>query len=346
MPSAPSPRPAASSSPLSDPASGVAAADFRAWGCENRLVVSDPSVVADAHAWLVELMDAVELRAGTHLEHTLLDAAAPAGHVGADDRLSVGLVVAAGWAEEFTQGRVTPFVGAASLAAWGFGDVPVPGQIVVGEDGSVTWPAGRRLDLGATAKATTADLAALRIASRWDTSVLVSLGGDIATAGPRRWGVRVQDLPGDPLARIEMDAGWAVATSSTQKRRWRGAGGPDGGASPEGASSGDAMLGGASPGGAGETLRRSHVLDPATLRPVEAHWRTVSVVAPSCLEANAIATEALVAGPLALRTLRSHGRAARLVDLDGAVVHVGGWPEDSEELPEVRLPQYLGGGAR
>ncbi|WP_449374659.1 FAD:protein FMN transferase [Arthrobacter psychrolactophilus] len=45
-------------------------------------------------------------------------------------------------------------------------------------------PAPLRLDLGATAKAVAADLAAQRIAEELSSGVLVSLGGDIATAGP------------------------------------------------------------------------------------------------------------------------------------------------------------------
>lgn len=288
---------------------GGTVVDFTAWGCENRLVVSDPAAIGPALAWLRELMEQVDRRAGTHQKNTLLDAAAEQGRVEASDQLSVRLVTAAGWAEDFTDGRVTPFVGAASLAALGLGSVPSPGQIVAEEDGSVRWPAGRRLDLGASAKATTADLAARHIGATWGVSALVSLGGDIATAGPRRWGIQVQDLPADPLARIDLNPGWAIATSSTQKRLWSGA---QQGSTPT------------RPGAS------SHILDPATLRPVQAHWLTVSVVAPTALEANAIATEALVAGPGAMALLRAHGRAARLVGLERQVLHVGGWPAEAE----------------
>ena len=52
--------------------------------------------------------------------------------------------------------------------------------------GTVRVPAGVRLDLGATAKALAADRAARRaLPRRRATGVLVNLGGDIATAGPR-----------------------------------------------------------------------------------------------------------------------------------------------------------------
>ena len=65
----------------------------------------------------------------------------------------------------------------------------------------LTMPAGVRLDLGATAKAWAADRSAARIAARTGGGVLVSLGGDIAVAGPAPatgWRVRVQDVTGAP----------------------------------------------------------------------------------------------------------------------------------------------------
>ena len=51
---------------------------------------------------------------------------------------------------------------------------------------TITVPEGVELDLGATAKAWCADRAAAAAAARCGTGVLVSLGGDIAVAGPSR----------------------------------------------------------------------------------------------------------------------------------------------------------------
>ena len=51
---------------------------------------------------------------------------------------------------------------------------------------TITVPEGVELDLGATAKAWCADRAAAAAAARAGTGVLVSLGGDIAVAGPSR----------------------------------------------------------------------------------------------------------------------------------------------------------------
>ena len=67
--------------------------------------------------------------------------------------------------------------------------------------GLLTVPVGTALDLGATAKAYTADLAARTLARRYGTAVLVELGGDLAVAGdrPDGWCVQVAER-GTPTA--------------------------------------------------------------------------------------------------------------------------------------------------
>jgi thiamine biosynthesis lipoprotein len=60
--------------------------------------------------------------------------------------------------------------------------------------------------------------------------------------------------------------------------------------------------------------------------PAERVWRTVSVAARSCVEANMLSTAAVIRGQRAPAWLRGHGVAARLVDAAGRVVTVGGWP--------------------
>jgi FAD:protein FMN transferase len=114
------------------------------------------------------------------------------------------------------------------------------------------------LDLGATGKAYAADRCAARVAADRGVGVLVSLGGDIATAGPAPdggWRVLVQDGPGEPSCVVGLPSGTALATSSTRSRRW------------------------------GTSLH--HILDPRTCRPAEPLWRTVSVRAADCVTANA-----------------------------------------------------------
>jgi len=187
----------------------------------------------------------------------------------------------------------------------------VPGWREVRLDGrSLTLPGGVQLDLGVTAKAWAADRSVTRIAAQTDSGVLVSLGGDIAVAGPPPadgWRIRVQDvtgpagdIPEGPHALIAIRDG-GLATSSTTARRWRRG---------------------------GDVLH--HILDPRTSLPAEPVWRTVSVAAGSCADANAASTAAVIRGRRALAWLTRLGLPSRLVDATGAVFTVAGWPDHSE----------------
>lgn len=173
--------------------------------------------------------------------------------------------------------------------------------------GRVRVPAGVRLDLGATAKALAADRAAARAGRAAGCGVLVSLGGDLAIAGQPPaggWAVRVADWhragPDAEGQTIRLRGG-GLATSSTTVRRWtRG----------------------------GERLH--HLVDPATGGPARVVWRTVSVAAGNCVDANTAATAAIVRGERAPGWLDAAGLPARLVRPDGSIVRVGGWPEPEE----------------
>jgi len=228
-------------------------------------------------------------------------------------------------AAALTGGDVDPTVGDA-LAALGydrdFAQVPpeapapaqpvsaaiIPGWRSVRLDGQVlTLLPETSIDLGATAKAWAADRSAARIAGRLGQGVLVSLGGDIAVAGPAPaggWTIRVQDVTGDPdddpegpYAVVAICDG-GLATSSTAVRRWR---------------RGGSVL--------------HHILDPRTGSPADMTWRTVSVTAGTCADANAASTAAVIRGRQAPSWLARHGLAARLVDTSGRVLTVGGWPQ-------------------
>ena len=76
----------------------------------------------------------------------------------------------------------------------------------------------------------------------------------------------------------------------------------------------------------GEELH--HVVDPATGRSATVVWRTVSVAAATCVDANVAATAAIVRGGRSPAWLHELGLPARLVRADGSVVRVGGWPEE------------------
>ena len=158
------------------------------------------------------------------------------------------------------------------------------------------------LDLGATAKARAADLLARRAAETTRVGVLVELGGDLATAGPARhggWQVLVRDTDDDPACQVTIAPGWAVATSSTVRRTWRRGG-----------------------------VRIHHVVDPRTAAPAAPVWRSATVAAPTCVEANTASTAAIVLGRKAARWLSERGLTARLVDHRHRVVRVGDWPAE------------------
>jgi thiamine biosynthesis lipoprotein len=117
------------------------------------------------------------------------------------------------------------------------------------------------------------------------------------------WTVRVVERPDDtggPVVEVH-DGG--VATSTTRARRWAVAGRP-----------------------------MHHLLDPRTGLPVREVWRTVTVAAATCLDANTAATATVVKGDEGLAWLRATGLPARLVGHDGEVVVVNGWPPDPDAV--------------
>ncbi len=194
---------------------------------------------------------------------------------------------------------------------------PVPGWTAVHLDRrahTLRMPRGVELDLGSTGKGLAADLAAaaaleaaaLQPAGGADRAgVLVGLGGDIATAGrppDGGWRILVAEDSATPSDAqgvvVAVDAG-AVATSTTTVRRWTAAGG----------------------------IALHHIVDPRTGLPAVTPWRTASVVAATCEEANGASTAAIVLGEAAPVWLAAAGLPARLVAQGGSVVRVAGWPE-------------------
>lgn len=163
------------------------------------------------------------------------------------------------------------------------------------------------LDLGATGKALAADRAAARIAAAAGCGVLVNLGGDIRVAGeapPGGWRVGILDdlvfaeRAGDAVPRqtvLIRDGG--LATSSTQARAWRRGG-----------------------------ARLHHIIVPGTGLPADTCWRTVTVTAATCVDANTASTAAILRGERAAPWLNGLRLPARLVRRDGTTVLAGGWP--------------------
>jgi thiamine biosynthesis lipoprotein len=78
-----------------------------------------------------------------------------------------------------------------------------------------------------------------------------------------------------------------------------------------------------------------HLVDPATGLPVTACWRTVTVAADSCVDANSASTASMVLGEGAPGWLEDHNLPARLVRADGTVLTVAGWPGDTHPALEL-----------
>ena len=313
----------------------VAIAERAALGTDARVVLWPPDGLAVALAGVDAELGRLDRQASRFRADSEVSRIARSGHDA--HMVSPGLaeaVLVALAAARWTGGLVDPTVGGA-LSALGYdrdfasvaasvtsaGPLPAPGPVpgwreVALDDCVLRLPAGTCLDLGATAKGLGADrsaAAAWRAAGRG--GVLVSLGGDIATAGQSAaggWPVAIADssLAGEAAAAqvVRLCAG-AVATSSVTCRQWRYG---------------------------GQSVH--HIVDPRTGCPATGPWRTVSVAAPGCATANAAATAAIVAGEDALAWLASTGLPARLVSQDGAVRLLGGWPDtDGGQLPGLRL---------
>jgi thiamine biosynthesis lipoprotein len=72
-----------------------------------------------------------------------------------------------------------------------------------------------------------------------------------------------------------------------------------------------------------------HIVDPRTGRPADTPWRTVSVAASSCVDANAASTAAVALGARAPAWLESASLPTRLAAEDGRVTTVAGWPAET-----------------
>jgi thiamine biosynthesis lipoprotein len=76
-----------------------------------------------------------------------------------------------------------------------------------------------------------------------------------------------------------------------------------------------------------EGIQRHHLVDPATGKPAVSPWRTATVAAPSCVDANTVATAAIVKADRAPDWVAGIGLPTRLVATDGRVLLFNGWPK-------------------
>ena len=307
---------------------------FTALGTSVHLLVTDPGAADRACALLAEELDAID-RACSRFrpDSELWRVNHACGRTTRISSLLAEAVAVALDAAEITDGDVDPTCGR-SLARLGYDRdfaaarqntsplsqpaVPAAGWQAVELDcerHEITVPGEVMLDLGATAKALAADRAAVRIAASLNCGTVVNLGGDIRAAGvppDEGWRIGIVDnrefdgteagdgpaTPGPPAwdAVVAIRDG-GLATSSTKVRAWsRG------------------------------TTPLHHIIAPGTGMPADSCWRTVSVAAATCVDANTASTAAIIRGERAPGWLAGQRLPARLVGHGGEVVTVAGWP--------------------
>jgi FAD:protein FMN transferase len=156
-------------------------------------------------------------------------------------------------------------------------------------DGTIARPPGLRLDLGGSAKGLLADRLAARLVPAGPC--VVDCGGDIRVAGGRDVQV-LHPSSGTTAAVLHVRDG-AVATSGLGNRLWWRGDRP-----------------------------AHHLLDPSTGTPAWTRLVAATALAPTAVEAEALAKAALLAGPVAGRALlRRHGGV--LIADDGSVAKIG-----------------------
>ena len=307
--------------------SGAIARDtFEVFGTTAVLLVTDPGSISQARMVADQVLAEVDLACSRFRpDSELVRLNAAGGEPMAVSATFADLLAAALRAARLTGGDVDPTC-AGALTGLGydrdFADVkaagdagprltgsvgPLPGWRSVHLDrGRRAWlEHGAQIDLGATAKARAADRCAEQLADTLRCGVLVSLGGDVAVAGtppPDHWRIRVTDDHAAPASApgqtVTISSG-GLATSSTTVRTWTAGG-----------------------------RRVHHIIDPATGEPARSCWRTVSVAAGTCTDANIASTAAIIRGAAALDWLHDLGLPARLVREDGSVETTAGWPSD------------------
>jgi thiamine biosynthesis lipoprotein len=142
---------------------------------------------------------------------------------------------------------------------------------------------GMEIDLGGIGKEYAVDRCALMLKEHGMASALVNFGGDIHVVGPRRdgeaWliGLEAPEQPDRTADGLHLRQG-GIATSGDSHRFLLRDG-----------------------------VRYSHILDPTTGWPVPGAPRSVTVMAPSCLEAGMLSTFAMLQGSEAETFLREEG---------------------------------------
>jgi len=175
-------------------------------------------------------------------------------------------------------------------------------RLVLGENYTVTLPAGMSIDLGGIAKGFISDRIADLVRDR-SSGTLISLGGNMYVTGTKPdgslWCIGIQDpdsTTGMPLAACYVDEGTLV-TSGVYQRCFE----KDG-------------------------VFYHHILDPETGISVRSDLVSATIVTDCSMEADALATACIVLGSdQAMELLASLGLDGFLIKTDGAILTTQGF---------------------
>ena len=140
-------------------------------------------------------------------------------------------------------------------------------------------PPGMEIDFGGLGKEYAVDSALMMIRQATEAPVLVNFGGDLRVTGPgpnrQPWKVAIESADGEGIASTVPLPTGALTTSGDARRYLL----KDG-------------------------IRYSHILDPRKGWPVKSAPRSVTVAAPTCMEAGILSTLAMLQGSRAESFLR------------------------------------------
>lgn len=263
--------------------------EFHAMGCDMLALVdreSEPALLAKVPEWFEEweqvlsrfrydseltLLNQIHERP-VQVSETLWNVLQAARHA---EHLTDGLVTPTLLDAIIEAGYDRPFEVLPHLAPYAVDSVLADPQSLTAisvndADRTVTLPSGMSLDFGGVAKGWAAHQAMKRL--QFEGPALVNAGGDIAISGPRAdessWPIGVSN----PFERKEdletlFLTACGVATSGKDRRRWTRNG-----------------------------ILQHHIIDPATNQPAETDLLTVTVVAPTVMEAEAAAKAVFILG--------------------------------------------------
>jgi len=144
-------------------------------------------------------------------------------------------------------------------------------------------PEGMEIDFGGLGKEYAVDSALLKITQESSVPVLVNFGGDLRVSAPRsgnrRWRVAIESVDEDGVSTARLELATGALTTSGDARRF--------------------LL--------KDGVRYSHILDPRNGWPVKHAPRSVTVAAPTCMEAGVMSTLAMLQGKKAEAFLRREG---------------------------------------